>query len=133
MLMAYGFLRKVFGIFEKYETPVDMVTTSEVNVSVTIDNITHLDAILNELRELGEVSFSDGLSLVCVVGDHLSDNRGRVRQVFSALQDIPVRMISYGAARNSIAFLVESSYKVQTLEALNLLLISTHKNQEQYV
>ncbi|MCF6169654.1 MAG: aspartate kinase [Bacteroidales bacterium] len=132
MLMAYGFLRKVFGIFEKHETAVDMVTTSEVNVSVTIDNTHRLPAILKELGKLGEVSFSDGLSLVCVVGDHLADKRGRVRQVFAALQDIPLRMISYGAARNSIAFLVESAFKVQALEALNHLL-SIPENQEHYV
>jgi aspartate kinase len=119
MLLAYGFLKKVFEIFEKYQTSVDMVTTSEVSVSVTIDDTTSLKKILNDLNELGEVTYHNGLSLVCVVGDHLADNKGKVMEVFDALKEIPVKMISYGAAKNSIAMLVETKHKVAALESLN--------------
>ena len=80
---------------------------------------------------MGKISISSGLSLICVVGDHLSENRGKVRQLFSALQDIPLRMISYGAAKNSIAFLVETSLKAEALEALNLLLTTNLESKKQ--
>ena len=133
MLMAHGFLRKVFEIFEKHETAVDMVTTSEVSVSVTIDNKEKINEILSDLKELGEVNFSDNLSLVCVVGDHLADNKGKVMEIFSALKEISVKMISYGAAKNSIAFLVDENVKTDTLELLNKILNRSTQNNPAYV
>jgi len=133
MLMAYGFLRKVFEIFEKHQTPVDMVTTSEVSVSVTIDNTSQLEDILAELSELGQVAYQKDQSLVCVVGDSLSANKGKVEQVFAAVRKIPLRMISYGAAKNSISFLVDTTNKINTLEALNNLLSQSFQTQHHYV
>ncbi len=133
MLMAYGFLRKVFEVFEKHKTAVDMVTTSEVSVSVTIDNNKYIERIIKELKILGEVNFSENLSLVCVVGDHLADNRGKVMDIFAALKNIQVKMISYGAAKNSIAFLVDENSKIETLESLNKILNYSHQNSLTYV
>ena len=133
MLMAFGFLRKVFEIFERFETPVDLVTTSEVSISVTIDNPAKLSQIIHDLEKLGTVELSENNSLICVVGDYLSENRGQVGALFHALQDFQLRMISYGAAKNSIAFLVRTEEKVAALEALNELLQSTHQNSNSYV
>lgn len=133
MLLAYGFLRKVFEIFENHKTSVDMVTTSEVSVSVTIDNTTRLEYILSDLSKLGSVEYQKYQSLVCVVGDSLSQKRGHVEQVFASVSSIPIRMISYGAAKNSITFLVDSADKINTLEALNSLLPQSIQNQNQYV
>lgn len=133
MLLAYGFLRKVFEVFETHETSVDMVTTSEVSVAVTIDNTRHLENILGDLAKLGDVSYTNRMSIVCVVGDSLAINKGNVEQVFAAVSNIPVRMISYGAAKNSISFLVETKDKVLTLEALNSLLTHPNKIENQYV
>jgi len=133
MLMAYGFLRKVFEVFEKHKTAVDMVTTSEVSVSVTIDNNKNIKEIIKDLKTLGEVNFSENLSLVCVVGDHLADNRGKVMDIFAALKNIQVKMISYGAAKNSIAFLVDENSKIETLESLNKILNYSNQNSLTYV
>jgi aspartate kinase len=132
MLLAYGFLRKVFEIFENHKTSVDMVTTSEVSVSVTIDNIFHLENILADLSELGLVEHHKNQSLVCVVGDSLSANRGNVEQVFAAVRNVPIRMISYGAAKNSISFLVDGTDKINTLEALNSLLPQSIQTENHY-
>jgi aspartate kinase len=133
MLLAYGFLRKVFEVFENHQTSVDMVTTSEVSVSVTIDNTYRLENILADLSDLGLVEHHKNQSLVCVVGDSLSANKGNVEQVFAAVRNVPIRMISYGAAKNSIAFLVDGLDKINTLEALNSLLPQSTQNQNQYV
>jgi len=131
MLLAYGFLRQIFEVFEKFKTSVDMVTTSEVSVSVTIDYLENLEDILAELQTLGEVSFTQNQSIVCVVGDYLSENRGIVKHVFESLKDIPLRMISYGAGKNSLGFLVDTKDKVKTLEALNLILASNQITNDQ--
>jgi aspartate kinase len=133
MLLAYGFLRNIFEVFEKYKTPVDMVTTSEVSVSVTIDNVTFLENILAELAVLGELEFNQNQSIVCIVGDHFTENQGQVAQMFLALKNIPIRMISYGAAKNSISFLVDTSNRTQTLESLNALLPKSQERTHQYV
>ena len=122
MLMAYGFLAGVFRVFEKYKTPVDMVTTSEVSVAVTIDNASRLDKIIDELDKMGQVETTQNLSIVCIVGDNLTENQGNVSQIFSSLENIEIRMISYGAAKNSISILVDSHRKIRTLKALNNLL-----------
>jgi len=121
MLMAYGFLNKIFEIFEKQKTAVDMVTTSEVSVSVTIDSAKNLNEILAELEKIGQVNFQHNLSIICIVGDQLTENQGNVAKIFTAIENIPVRMISYGAAKNSISLLVNTEFRTQTLESLNRL------------
>lgn len=98
MLLATGFLRKVFEIFENYQTPIDMVTTSEVGVSVTIDNRKHLEEIVDDLKKYGTVTVDEDMVIVCVVGDLEWDNVGFEARIVQAMKDVPVRMISYGAA-----------------------------------
>ncbi|MDE6792296.1 MAG: aspartate kinase, partial [Muribaculaceae bacterium] len=106
MLLAYGFLRKVFEIFEKYQTSIDMITTSEVGVSVTIDNERNLKHIVAELSELGNVTVDREMVIVCVVGDLEWQNRGFEADVVNALKEIPVRMISYGGSNYNISILI---------------------------
>ncbi len=118
MLLAYGFLRKVFEIFESYKTPIDMISTSEVGVSVTIDDKTHLDAIINELKQFGKVDVDTDQVIVCVVGDLVSDNIGYVNRVVDCLKNIPIRMISYGGSNFNVSLLINASDKKL---ALNLL------------
>ena len=119
MLLAHGFLRKVFEIFELQKTSIDMVCTSEVGVSVTIDNASHLDDILDELKKYGTVMVDHNMTIVCVVGDLGSANIGFETLACEALQDIPVRMISYGGSNHNISFLVKSEDKKRTLQALS--------------
>ncbi len=119
MLLAYGFLRRVFEVFEKYQTPIDMITTSEVAVSLTIDDNTHLEAILAELRSFGEVSVDTEQTIICIVGDALSDRKGYGKVIFSALSEVPIRMVSYGGSNNNVSVLVNSSHKTDALRALN--------------
>lgn len=119
MLLAYGFLRKVFEIFESYRTAIDMVTTSEVGVSVTIDNTRHLPEILDDLRKFGTVTVDEDMVIICVVGDLEWQNVGFESQVMAALKDIPVRMVSYGGSNYNISLLVRSEDKVSTLKALS--------------
>ena len=128
MLMAYGFLRKVFEIFEKYKTPIDMITTSEVAVSLTIDNPHHLYDIVAELEYFGETEVDKEQSIICIVGNRIMEEKGVVYRIFSALQDIPVRMISYGGSKNNISVLVRSEDKKQALNALHdrLFIRGTH-------
>ncbi len=121
MLMAYGFLRRVFQVFEDYETPVDMITTSEVAVSLTIDNDRHLQAIERYLSQFGEVTVETGYSIVCVVGNELYENGVHLDTLFHALIDVPVRMVSMGGSKYNISLLVETRYKLQVLKALNTL------------
>jgi aspartate kinase len=119
MLMVYGFLRKVFQIFEDYETPIDMISTSEISVSLTIDNPDHLELILNDLRVLGEVEYDLDQTIICVVGDFMAEETGMARTVLDAFHDIPVRMISYGGSMNNISLLVKSADKKRAMEALH--------------
>ncbi|MDL2223534.1 aspartate kinase [Bacteroidales bacterium OttesenSCG-928-M11] len=119
MLLAHGFLRRVFEIFESYQTPIDMVTTSEVGVSVTIDQEKHLDDILNDLKKFGTVTVDYGMSLICVVGDLDWANVGFESKIINALNDIPVRMISYGGSNYNISFLIKTEDKVRALQTLN--------------
>ncbi|MCU0340858.1 MAG: aspartate kinase [Spirosomaceae bacterium] len=120
MLNAFGFLKKVFDIFEKYKTPVDMITTSEVSVAVTIDNDTHLEAITAELREFADLEEHDhNLSIICVVGEFKADNEGIALKVFDAMKHIPIRMISYGASEHNLSILVWTKDKAAALNALN--------------
>jgi aspartate kinase len=119
MLLAYGFLRKVFEIFEKYKTPIDMITTSEVAVSVTIDDSKNLESITRELKEFGYVEVDTEQAIICIVGDFLAEKNGIVRKIFDNLEDIPVRMISYGGSKNNISILVKMEHKNAALNALN--------------
>lgn len=119
MLLAYGFLRKVFEIFETYKTPIDMVVTSEVGVSVTIDNDRNLDQIVNDLKKFGTVTIEPKMAIICVVGDLEWHNRGFEAKALEALKEIPVRMISYGGSNYNISFLVKQDDKVAALNALS--------------
>ena len=124
MLLAHGFLRKVFEIFESYQTPIDMVTTSEVGVSVSIDNNKRLDEIVNDLKKFGTVTVDNDMVIICVVGDMPYENVGFQAKVVGALKDIPVRMVSYGGSNYNISFLIKSSDKKQALSALSATLFN---------
>ena len=119
MLLATGFLRKVFEIFENYQTPIDMVTTSEVGVSVTIDNRKHLDEIVNDLKKYGTVSVDEDMVIVCVVGDLEWDNVGFEARIVQAMKEVPVRMISYGGSNYNVSLLIKASDKKRALQALS--------------
>ncbi len=119
MLLAYGFLRKVFEIFERYQTPIDMITTSEVAVSVTIDSDRYLAEITNDLRKFSSVEVDLDQVIVCVVGDLIAQNTGYVNRIFSALKDTPIRMISYGGSEHNISILVSSEDKKRALNVLS--------------
>jgi len=119
MLLAHGFLRSLFEIFERYRTSIDMITTSEVAVSLTIDDATRLPQILAELRHFGSVEVDTEQTIICLVGNLGQVNHGAAHRAFEALQDITLRMISYGGSPNNISILVNSADKVQALQALN--------------
>lgn len=119
MLLAYGFLRNVFEIFERFRTPIDMITTSEVAVSVTIDDNSQVKKIVDELKNFGTVDVDSDLAIICIVGDFLADKPGFALKVFSSLKNIPIRMISYGGSENNISLLVHSKHKNDSLIALN--------------
>jgi aspartate kinase len=119
MLLATGFLRKVFEIFESYQTPIDMITTSEVGVSMSIDNNTRLNEIVDELKKYGTVAVDTDMCIVCVVGDLAWSNVGFETSVLDALRDIPIRMISYGGSNYNISFLIREADKKRALQALS--------------
>jgi aspartate kinase len=119
MIMAYGFLRKVFEVFENYKTPIDMITTSEIAVSLTIDKNDHLKEIVDEISKYGTVEVDSNQTIICIVGDMVAEKKGVGREIFKALENIPMRMIAYGGSRNNISILVDSSLKKESLVALN--------------
>ena len=119
MLLAYGFLRKVFEIFEKYKTSIDMVTTSEVAVSVTIDNASALPAIKKELEALGHVEVDSDQTIVSIVGNEIAADASSLQKVFGSLAGITVRMVSYGGSDNNISLLIPADQKKQVLQQLN--------------
>ena len=119
MLLAYGFLRAVFEIFERYKTPIDMICTSEVAVSLTIDNDKHLAAIVAELKQIAQVETEPDQTIISIVGSLPKDKAGYAQRVFTSLKDIPLRMVSYGGSANNISLLVHHSLKQQALRALN--------------
>ena len=119
MLLATGFLRKVFEIFETYQTPIDMVATSEVGVSMSIDNVKHLNDIVDELKKYGTVTVDSDMCIVCVVGDLDWSNLGFETLVLDAMKDIPVRMISYGGSNYNFSFLIKESDKKRALQNLS--------------
>ncbi len=124
MLLATGFLRKVFEIFESYQTPIDMICTSEVGVSVTIDNEAHLTHIVNELKKYGTVTVDTHMCIICVVGDLDWSNLGFETLATDAMKDIPVRMISYGGSNYNISFLVKEQDKKRALQNLSTKLFN---------
>lgn len=124
MLLAYGFLRKVFEVFEKYKTSIDMICTSEVGVSMSIDDKTYLPSILDELKKLGVVEVDDDMCIICVVGDLDWRNVGFESIAAQALKDIPVRMISYGGSNHNISFLVAAQDKQRALQSLSSYLFN---------
>jgi aspartate kinase len=119
MLLAHGFLRSLFEVFERYRTPIDMITTSEVAVSLTIDDATHLEEILADLRSFGTVEVDKNQTIICLVGNLVQSTHGAARLAFSALEDVPLRMISYGGSPNNISILVNTADKTRALKALN--------------
>ncbi len=119
MLLATGFLRKVFEIFESYQTPIDMVCTSEVGVSMSIDNSAHLGEIMDELKKYGTVTVDTNMCIICVVGDLDWSNIGFETRVMDAMKDVPVRMISYGGSNYNISFLIREEDKKRALQSLS--------------
>ena len=119
MLMAYGFLRKVFEIFEAYRTPIDMITTSEVAVSITIDNPEFIKQIAKDLKELGTVEVEEKQTIICVVGDFRTERTGSAPEIFEALNTIPLKMIAYGGSPNSLSLLIDTSNKTEALRLLS--------------
>ncbi|RZK48593.1 MAG: aspartate kinase [Pedobacter sp.] len=119
MLLAYGFLRRVFEIFERYKTPIDMITTSEVAVSLTIDQTQNLSEILNELDAFGSVEIDENQSIICVVGDFGAEKHGYAARVLDAVKHIPVRMISYGGSAYNISMLIHTPDKTEALRSLH--------------
>ena len=119
MLLAYGFLRKIFEVFEKYRTSIDMITTSEVAVSVTVDSDANLESIIKELEPFGNVEVDKDQSIVSIVGNEIAQTPDVLKKVFDAISSVPVRMVSYGGSRHNISLLVPAEYKKQTLQLLN--------------
>ena len=119
MLLAYGFLRKVFEVFEKYKTSIDMITTSEVAVSVTIDSDLFLEDIVRELEPFGTVDVDKGQTIVSIVGNEIAQTDHVLQKLFDALNEVPVTMVSYGGSAHNISLLVPQDYKTKTLQLLN--------------
>ena len=119
MLLAHGFLRKVFEIFESYQTSIDMICTSEVGVSMSIDNTKHLAEILDDLKKYGTVTVDHDMCIICVVGDLEWENVGFEAKALDAMRDIPVRMISFGGSNYNISFLIRQSDKKRALQSLS--------------
>jgi aspartate kinase len=119
MLLAYGFLRKIFEIFEKYRTPIDMITTSEVAVSLTIENVAELKAIVRELEPFGTIEVEDNHTIVSIVGNEIAQTPKLLSRLFEALNSVPIRMVSYGGSRHNVSLLIPSTHKTETLQLLN--------------
>jgi aspartate kinase len=119
MLLAYGFLRKIFEVFEKYKTPIDMITTSEVAVSVTIDTDVHLEEILAELNLIASVEVEKDQTIVSIVGNEIAKTESVLKKLFDAINEVPVTMVSYGGSHHNISLLIPSTYKTKTLQLIN--------------
>jgi len=119
MLLAYGFLRKVFEIFEKYRTPIDMIATSEVAISLTIDNDSNLGMILKELDPFGDVEVVKDQSIIAIVGNELAESAGILAKIFTALQTVNIGMVSFGGSQHNVSILVPTANKTETLQLLN--------------
>ncbi len=119
MLLAHGFLLKIFQIFDFYKTPIDLVTTSEIAVSLTIDDTTHLKELVKELEQLGVVEVDGSHSIICLVGNYILKNSEVIKNLFHSLEELPVRMISLGGSKNNISVLVNTEYKLKALQNIN--------------
>jgi aspartate kinase len=119
MLLAYGFLRKIFEVFEKYKTPIDMITTSEVAVSVTIDSDLHLAEIVAELSNIASVEIEKDQTIVSIVGNEIAQTASVLKKLFEAIDEIPVTMVSYGGSPHNITLLLPSAHKTKTLQLIN--------------
>ena len=119
MLLAYGFLRKVFEVFEKHKTSIDMISTSEVAVSVTIDENKYLTELLTELQTFGTIEVDKNQTIICIVGNALAEKEGVLKEVFQSLATVPIRMVSFGGSHNNISVLVDTAHKDKALNLLN--------------
>jgi aspartate kinase len=119
MLLAYGFLRKIFEVFEKYKTPIDMITTSEVAVSVTIDTDAHLTEIIAELENFASIEIEKDQTIVSIVGNEIAKTDAILKKLFDAINEVPVTMVSYGGSPHNISLLLPSAYKTKTLQLVN--------------
>ena len=119
MLLAFGFLRRVFEVFERYKTPIDMISTSEVAVSLTIDETSRLDEIIKELESFGAITVDKNQTIICIVGNQLAEKVSVLSDVFQSLKDVKVRMVSFGGSQNNISILVDTSQKERSLRLLN--------------
>ncbi len=119
MLMAYGFLRRVFEVFESHKTSIDMITTSEVAVSLTIDNNSQLPSIETELKKFGNIAVDKDQTIICIVGQKITEQKGVLKKIFDSLSEIPVRMVSCGGSANNVSVLIDKQYKEKALNALN--------------
>lgn len=119
MLMAYGFLRRVFEVFENHKTSIDMITTSEVAVSLTIDNNSNLTSIENELRKFGTIEVDKDQTIICIVGNKITEQVGVLNKIFDALAEVPVRMVSCGGSTNNVSVLIDKKFKEKALNDLN--------------
>lgn len=119
MLLAYGFLRKVFEVFEKYKTSIDMITTSEVAVSVTIDDLSHLKEIVKELEAFGSVEVDQNQTIIAIVGNMISTSEGTLAKVMDCLKEYPIRMVSYGGSKHNVSLLLDAKFKNEALKSLN--------------
>lgn len=119
MLLAYGFLRKIFEVFEKYKSPIDMITTSEVAVSVTIDSDLYLNEIVAELSKIASVEVEKGQTIVSIVGNEIAKTDAVLKKLFEAINEVPVTMVSYGGSPHNITLLLPSDYKTKTLQLIN--------------
>ena len=128
MLLAHGFLKKVFEVFETYETSIDMITTSEIAVSLTVDNTAHLNEIISALEKFAKVEVDDYMSIVCLVGNNIIHHPD-TPALFQVLQDVNVRMIAYGGSNNNISLLVNTSDKKETLQKLQRYAFEANQHQ----
>ncbi|MCI5776300.1 MAG: aspartate kinase [Bacteroidales bacterium] len=119
MFLAYGFMRKVFEVFESYKTPIDMITTSEVGVSVTIDTDRHLYDIIDDLKKFGTVEVDKNQCIICIAGDFAANKKGYASAIFDSLAEVPIRMISYGGSSHNVSILVDAQDKVAALRCLS--------------
>jgi aspartate kinase len=119
MLLAYGFLRQIFEVFERHKISIDMITTSEVAVSLTINDDRDITELVEELGLYGKVEVDTKQTIVCIVGHMLQEESGHAAKIFNALKDITLRMISYGGSKNNVSILIDTEFKVQALKALN--------------
>ena len=133
MLLAYGFLKKIFEVFDQNKTSIDMITTSEVAVSLTIDNTINLDRIIQELEGFGSIEVDNDLSIICIAGNIAQNKKGVTAAIFNCLKDIPIRMISYGGSNYNLSFLVKAKDKIAVLNLLNEGLFNPVVSQKEAV